>query len=206
MKLFFCQNDYPIRGEFWQKNSFITHILFELCLFWYLAQSTYLWDTLYICADIRSVTSEFAQLCFQISRFNSFESNVNIFLFSYCKNGRSKKPITEPFESIFLIFSQFSDLSELSYFCADCSEWTTADWFQIILQISKLKDFGVKIWRINSEAKVNKSDETRLQTNFIPGFTMNTIKNILLNIAKIEVLEWNSYVLEVILDKAKQEF
>ena len=26
MKLFFCQNDCPIRGEFWQKNSFITHI------------------------------------------------------------------------------------------------------------------------------------------------------------------------------------
>ena len=48
MKLFFWQNDCPIRGEFWQKNSFITHILFELCLFWYLAQSTYLWDTLYI--------------------------------------------------------------------------------------------------------------------------------------------------------------
>ena len=29
MKLFFCQNDCPIRGEFWQKN--IAHILFELC-------------------------------------------------------------------------------------------------------------------------------------------------------------------------------
>ena len=39
MKLSFCQNDYPIREEFWQKISFITHILFELCLFWYLAQS-----------------------------------------------------------------------------------------------------------------------------------------------------------------------
>ena len=31
MKLFFCLNDFPIRGEFWQNNSFITHILFELC-------------------------------------------------------------------------------------------------------------------------------------------------------------------------------
>ena len=36
MKLFFCQNDW---GEFWQKTSFITHILFELCQFWYLTQS-----------------------------------------------------------------------------------------------------------------------------------------------------------------------
>ena len=41
-------SDSPLIGQsFWQKNSFITHILFELCLFWYLAQSTYLWDTLY---------------------------------------------------------------------------------------------------------------------------------------------------------------
>ena len=48
MKLFFCQN-YPLMGQsFWQKNSFITRILFELCLFWYLAQSTSLWDTLYL--------------------------------------------------------------------------------------------------------------------------------------------------------------
>ena len=39
MKLIFCQNDCPIRESFWQKISFITHILFELCLFWYLAQS-----------------------------------------------------------------------------------------------------------------------------------------------------------------------
>ena len=39
MKLFFCQTDRPIRGEIWQKDSFITHILFELCLFWYLAHS-----------------------------------------------------------------------------------------------------------------------------------------------------------------------
>ena len=47
MKLFFCQNS-PLMGQsFWQKNSFITHILFEVYLFLYLAQSTYLWDTLY---------------------------------------------------------------------------------------------------------------------------------------------------------------
>ena len=47
MKLFFWQN-YPLMGQsFWQKNSFITHILFEPCQFVYLAQSTYLWDTLY---------------------------------------------------------------------------------------------------------------------------------------------------------------
>ena len=40
-------NDSPIGGSFWQKDSLITHILFELCLFRYLAQSTYFRDTLY---------------------------------------------------------------------------------------------------------------------------------------------------------------
>ena len=29
-RLLFCQNGSPMRGSFWQKNSFITHILFEL--------------------------------------------------------------------------------------------------------------------------------------------------------------------------------
>ena len=33
---------------FWQKNSFITHILFELCLFWYLAHSQILGNSLYL--------------------------------------------------------------------------------------------------------------------------------------------------------------
>ena len=33
IKLSFCQNDSPMGGSFWQKDSLITHILFELCLF-----------------------------------------------------------------------------------------------------------------------------------------------------------------------------
>ena len=37
-----------IWGSFWKKDSLITHTIFELCLFWYSAQSTYLWDTLYV--------------------------------------------------------------------------------------------------------------------------------------------------------------
>ena len=32
IKLSFCQNDSPIGGSFWQKDSLITHILFELWL------------------------------------------------------------------------------------------------------------------------------------------------------------------------------
>ena len=48
MKLSFSQND-PLMGEsFWSKDCFITHILFELCVFRYLVQSTYFRDTLYV--------------------------------------------------------------------------------------------------------------------------------------------------------------
>ena len=46
MKLFFCQNDSLMGQSFWQNTSSVTHIPFELCLFWYLAQSRWLWDTL----------------------------------------------------------------------------------------------------------------------------------------------------------------
>jgi hypothetical protein len=36
-KLSFYQIDPPMSTSFWQKDSLITHILFELCLIWYLA-------------------------------------------------------------------------------------------------------------------------------------------------------------------------
>ena len=29
-RILFCQNNSPMRGSFWQKDSLITHILFEL--------------------------------------------------------------------------------------------------------------------------------------------------------------------------------
>ena len=38
-RLFFCQNGVLLGGSFWQKDSLVTLILFELCLLWYLAQS-----------------------------------------------------------------------------------------------------------------------------------------------------------------------
>ena len=47
-KLSFYQNDPLIRESFWQKNSLVTHILFELCIFWYLAHSQILGNTLYV--------------------------------------------------------------------------------------------------------------------------------------------------------------
>ena len=47
-RLLFCQNDSPIGGSFWQKDSLITHILFGLCLLWYLAHSQILGISLYI--------------------------------------------------------------------------------------------------------------------------------------------------------------
>ena len=47
-KVSFCQND-PIIGEsFWQKNSLVTIIFFELCLVWYFANSQILGISLYL--------------------------------------------------------------------------------------------------------------------------------------------------------------
>ena len=49
IKLSFCQNDPPMWESFWQKDSLIILILFELCLFRYLAQSIFFFrDTLYL--------------------------------------------------------------------------------------------------------------------------------------------------------------
>ena len=48
IKLSFCRNDFPIGGSFWQKDSLITHILFELCLFRNLAQGTFFLLALYM--------------------------------------------------------------------------------------------------------------------------------------------------------------
>ena len=47
IKMSFCQKDPPIRESFWQKDSLITRILFQLCLFWYLAQGQILGIPLY---------------------------------------------------------------------------------------------------------------------------------------------------------------
>ena len=48
IKLSFCQNDPPFGESFWQKDSLITHILFEQCLFRNLAQCTFFLLTLYM--------------------------------------------------------------------------------------------------------------------------------------------------------------
>ena len=62
IKLSFCQNDPPMGESFWQKHSLITYILFRLCLLWYLAQSTFLGDTLY---KVNSVQEACAK-CFAV--------------------------------------------------------------------------------------------------------------------------------------------
>ena len=47
-KLSFCQNDPLMRESFWQKIGLVTHILFELGLFWYVAHSQILGNTFYV--------------------------------------------------------------------------------------------------------------------------------------------------------------
>ena len=83
MKLFFCQNSPLIGQSFWRKKSFITHILFEICLFWYLAQSTYLWDTLYIfCFDHYLEAGTLAKVTFSIGK-GYFQVKQNILLVNF---------------------------------------------------------------------------------------------------------------------------
>ena len=86
------------------------------------------WGSLTLCiCDVRSHQN--LHNC--VFRFLDSTHSMNlIFCFQYCINGRSQKLITEPFERIFLIFSQFSDLSELSLvrkkYQIACTEWTNA--------------------------------------------------------------------------------
>ena len=47
IKLPFCQNEPPMGESFWQKDSLMTHILFELCRFRYLSQPTFFGYTLF---------------------------------------------------------------------------------------------------------------------------------------------------------------
>ena len=42
-RLFFCQSGVLPGGWFWQKDSLVTLILFELCLSWYLASRKFWW-------------------------------------------------------------------------------------------------------------------------------------------------------------------
>ena len=52
-RLFLCKNDSLIVESLWQKDSLVTLILFELCLFWYLAQSQILGNSLYLFSKLQ---------------------------------------------------------------------------------------------------------------------------------------------------------
>jgi hypothetical protein len=62
-----------MRESFWQKDSLITHILFDLYLFSrYLAQSIFFRDTLYVPYDLKNQA-------FNIYKHRTYNRNLRIF-------------------------------------------------------------------------------------------------------------------------------
>ena len=99
--LSFCQIDPPIGESFWQKDSSITHILFELCLFWYLAQGQILGIALYfffisgcnyILAKVRSnscknLKDQCQKLSFVIDKLHFWKTNQISLLYHFFFSG-----------------------------------------------------------------------------------------------------------------------
>ena len=76
--LFFCQNDVLIRGSFWQKNSLVTLILFDLSLFKHfsLSQIFVISLLLYLC-NLGDFYVFFKQLITdQITQLPSFQKEM----------------------------------------------------------------------------------------------------------------------------------
>ena len=64
-----CQNDPPMGESFWQKDSLITHILFELCLFRNLAQCNF------FCSPSRQAASRYYLKMTLIIPFKYIDAN-----------------------------------------------------------------------------------------------------------------------------------
>ena len=86
---FFCQNDPPIRESFWQKDSLITHIHFELCLFRNFAQHTFFLLTLYIKRhNPNLVTIRYAERSLEFqNQLGPIFFNVSVYSNAYSETG-----------------------------------------------------------------------------------------------------------------------
>ena len=100
-----CQSDSPHDGMselFWQKNSLVTHIFFELCLLWYLAQGQIFGITLYIQNQKQSYWFIFWGFIFQ-----NFMKKMSFLkkLFGYLPKFSALHPMTFSFiSSIYWLF------------------------------------------------------------------------------------------------------
>ena len=54
-KLSFCQSDSPMSLSFWQKNSLVTHIFFDLCLFKHIGYEFWATDCTYVSLCFRFI-------------------------------------------------------------------------------------------------------------------------------------------------------
>ena len=85
MKLFFCQNG-PLMGQsFWQNTSLVTHILFDLFLFWYYgttSNNTYLLSRSLLELNPQKCNHNYCSWnLFMIWRFFSLQFNLFQFRF-----------------------------------------------------------------------------------------------------------------------------
>ena len=80
-KLFFCQNGVLLGRPFWQKDSVVTLILFELWILWYLVQFQILVTSLYLG---RTKSLENASKGWLNSSLHSGEHNAAGLFFLFC--------------------------------------------------------------------------------------------------------------------------
>ena len=158
MKLSFCQNDSLIGGSFWQKDSLITHILFELCLFRNLAQCTFFSSPYSLVENTPNASEFICPICLPKQQSSGFQSKkASLGVRSPCSNRTFSKfsIIHERLAFQQLRIAQSFNCSSLRYTC-------------ILLKAKMVDRFGTTspkegVYRYNC-------DQIRLLPYFLPSF------------------------------------
>ena len=130
-KLSFCQNEPLMRESFWQKISLVTNILFELGLFWYVAHSQILGNTLYkyVCkrkwseVHIRFVENLFCT-SLEINPLKQKEWSASFCMFQWQKNIQKRN------EKLFFFWRRRNILK-----CIRKNIWKSYFWANVLLKV-----------------------------------------------------------------------